>query len=174
MDAAADPMRWVRRVGIALALVLGKFFILWQNRFHYTPAVAFVWLAYVAVVMAVVNLWRTGANAVAPDQAGEEAWVRPLGARDELDKEKRTLLKAIREAEFDREMGKLSAADADAMIKTYRARAIEVMKALDGYAKESASVREQIEKEVQARVELERGTGAKKKAKKGKAKEAAP
>jgi hypothetical protein len=100
----------------------------------------------------VVNMWRVGAAAVAPDNAGEDAWARPIGARGELEKEKKTLLKAIKEAEFDLEMGKLSKADADEMIKTYRGRAIEVIKELERFeGGEAEGPREQIKREVQAR-----------------------
>jgi len=167
MVARPDPMRWVRRAGLLAVLVFGWMFVIWQNRFHITAPVVFVCLGYLAVVTTVLNLWRTGATVVSADQYGEEAWARPIGARDYLEKEKHTLKKAIKEAEFDHEMGKLSKADADAMILTYRTRAIEVIKALEGYELASASVREKIEREVKARIELEDGVG------KGKKKKAA-
>lgn len=50
----------------------------------------------------------------------------------ELRDEKRRLLRAIKELEFDFGMGKLSQQDYDAVIGTYRLRAIEVMRALEG------------------------------------------
>lgn len=50
----------------------------------------------------------------------------------ELREEKRRLLRAIKELEFDHGMGKLSTADFDAVIGSYRVRAIEVMRALEG------------------------------------------
>jgi hypothetical protein len=50
----------------------------------------------------------------------------------ELRDEKRRLLRAIKELEFDHGMGKLSQQDFDAVIGTYRLRAIEVMRSLDG------------------------------------------
>jgi hypothetical protein len=50
----------------------------------------------------------------------------------ELRDEKKRLLRAIKELEFDFGMGKLSQQDYDAVIGTYRLRAIEVMRALDG------------------------------------------
>ncbi len=165
-------MRTMRWAAIGLALVVGWFFIVWQNNFHLTAPVVFVGLGYLAVVALIVNMWKTGAMAVAPEQAGDEAWERPIGPREELDKEKRTLLKAIKEAEFDHEMGKLSKTDADAMIATYRQRAIAVIKELDRMDPRSApdeayrgamlTKREKIEREVKARLEL-----AEKKAKKG-------
>jgi hypothetical protein len=158
-------------------------FIAWQNKFHVTAPVGFVCLGYLAVVMTIYNLWRTGAAAVAPDLGNDEAWARPLGARGELEKEKRTLLKAIKEAEFDQQMGKLSKADADSMIQTYRARAIAVIKELERFEDVSHpvdpsgrildnkdTVRDQIGREVKARLEL---SSANKKAKKVAAKAAA-
>ncbi len=179
---ADDPMlamRWVRRATIGFVLVVGWLFIAFANHFHLTAPVVFVCLGYLAAVAVLVNLWKTGAMAVAPEQVGEDAWARPIGPREELEKEKRTLLKAIKEAEFDLEMGKLSKADADAMIAMYRQRAIAVFKELDGmdvrkpdsygpaYRGELLTTREKIEREVKARLALE---GEKKPKKKAKAK----
>ena len=173
---ADDPVRWIRRGVIAALIVIGWVFIAWQNKFHITAPVAFVCLGYLAVVLTIVNLWRTGAAAMSPEHEGVEAWTRPIGARGELEKEKKTLLKAIKEAEFDHQMGKLSKADADAMILTYRARAIEVIKELERFEEldmknvdpagrplAKDTVRDQIAREVKARLEL---AGANKKTKK--------
>jgi len=177
-----DPLVWIRR-GAALAiLVIGWLFILWQNKFHVSAPAVFVCLGYLAVVSSVYALWRTGVTAVVEeDDDGTEVdstWGRPLGARGELEREKRTLLKAIKEAEFDREMGKLSPADADEMIRIYRARAIDVIKALDKLdAGAAGTVREQIEREVKARLELAGKTAhapVKKKSRSAPAEAAAP
>ncbi|MBV8755806.1 MAG: hypothetical protein JO257_00940 [Deltaproteobacteria bacterium] len=162
-----DPVRWIRRALIAVLVAIGWAFIAWQNKLHITAPVAFVCLGYLAVVLTIVNLWRTGAAAMAPEHEGVEAWSRPIGARGELEKEKKTLLKAIKEAEFDHQMGKLSKADADAMILTYRARAIEVIKELERFEEldmknvdpagrplAKDSVRDQIAREVKARLEI--------------------
>lgn len=162
-----DPVRWVRRGVITALIVIGWVFIAWQNKFHVTAPVAFVCLGYLAVVLTVVNLWRTGAAAMSPEHEGEEAWSRPIGERGELEKEKKTLLKAIKESEFDLQMGKLSKADADALISTYRARAIAVIKELERFEEldmknvdpagrplAKDSVRDQIGREVKARLEL--------------------
>ena len=169
-----DPARWLRRGVLGAIVVLGWVFIAWQNKFHVSAPVAFVCLGYLAVVMTIYNLWRTGAAAVAPELGNDDAWARPLGQRGELEKEKRSLLKAIKEAEFDHEMGKLSKADANAMIDTYRARAIAVIKELErfennahavdpnGRILEKETVRDQIAREVKARLEV---AGANKKKK---------
>ena len=125
-------MRWVWRGTALAALLIGWVFITWQNHFHITAPVVFVCLAYLAVVATVYNLWRTGAAAVsAGDDTDDSTWVKPAGRLGELEREKRTLLKAIKEAEFDHQMGKLSKHDADDMIRVYRARAIEVIKDID-------------------------------------------
>ena len=182
-EPVADPVRWIRRGVIAALVVLGWVFIAWQNKFHITAPVAFVCLGYLAVVLTIVNLWRTGAAAMSPEHEGEHAWSRPIGPRGELEKEKKTLLKAIKEAEFDLEMGKLSKADADAMIQTYRARAIEVIKELERYGDTDTkmgnvdpagrplardTVRDQIAREVKARLEIEGAAAKKKKVRAGK------
>jgi hypothetical protein len=138
-------------------LVIGWVFIAWQNHFHITAPLVFVCLGYLAVVATVYNLWRTGAAAVASSEDdGDSTWAKPAGALGELEREKRTLLKAIKEAEFDHQMGKLSQRDVDDMIRTYRARAIEVIKEIDRLGHGAAgSTREQIMREVRARLELE-------------------
>jgi len=175
-------VRWVRRGVISALIVIGWVFIAWQNKFHVTAPVAFVCLGYLAVVLTVVNLWRTGAAAMSPEHEGEEAWSRPIGERGELEKEKKTLLKAIKESEFDLQMGKLSKADADMLIATYRARAIAVIKELERFEEldmknvdpagrplAKDSVRDQIAREVKARLSLATNTKKKKTAQRGDA-----
>ena len=151
-----DPYRTAKLVGFVVMLVAGWAFIVGSNRFHVTAPVVVVCLSYLAVLFTIVNLWRTGASAAAP--ADEDAgWGRPVGARGELEKEKRTLLKGIKEAEFDAAMGKLSKADSESLIREYRAAgAIEVIKEIDTIGEGSAlSTREQIEREVKARIALD-------------------
>lgn len=156
-------MRWVWRGSALAALLIGWLFIAWQNHFHITPPVVFVCLAYLAVVATIYNLWRTGASAVSEsDDENDSTWAKPAGALGELEREKRTLLKAIKEAEFDHQMGKLSKHDADDMIRIYRARAIEVIKEIDRHGLGAAgSAREQIMREVRARLEIEAKSGKK-------------
>lgn len=159
-DDNSDPLKWLRRGVFLAALVIGWLFILWQNKFFISPPAVFVCLAYLAVVSTVYALWRIGVVAVAEEEpGGDSTWGRSIGARGELEREKKTLLKAIKEAEFDREMGKLSKTDADEMIGIYRSRAIEVIRELDNLeAGAAGTVREQIEREVRARLEIESKT----------------
>ncbi len=147
------------KIGVFVAFVLvGWAFVLAQNKFHVTAPVVFVCLGFLAVTTTVLNLWRTGAAAAAPDaEVGE--WERPLGAAAHLEKEKRTLLKAIKEAEFDLAMGKLSKADCDGLIRDYRSRAIEVIKEIDRLDASGStteiSTADQIAREVKARLALD-------------------
>jgi hypothetical protein len=134
-------------------LLGGWTFVILANHHHITAPVVFVCLAYLAILMVVINLWRTGAAAANANTVHD--WQRPIGARGQLLKEKKTLLKAIKEAEFDFAMGKLSKADSDALIRDYRARAIEVIKELDRGGSGALSAREQIEREVKARLALD-------------------
>jgi hypothetical protein len=162
-----DPMRWIWRIIMGVTLVLGWIFILWQNKFYVDVPVVVVALGYLAVVLAIRNLWRVGAATVAPEDRSEEAWSRPFGERGELEKEKRTLLKSIKEAEFDQAMGKLSKPDAEQLIQMYRARAIEVIKELERLdAGDAETPRQRIEREVAARLAIAQGKDqAQKKAK---------
>ncbi|HET7502942.1 MAG TPA: hypothetical protein VFK02_18105 [Kofleriaceae bacterium] len=150
-------MRWVWRGSALAAVLIGWVFIAWQNHLHITAPVVFVCLGYLAVVATVYNLWRTGAAAVASgDEESDSTWAKPAGALGELEREKRTLLKAIKEAEFDHQMGKLSQRDVDDMIRMYRARAIEVIKEIDRFGGGAAgTTREQIMREVRARLALD-------------------
>jgi hypothetical protein len=155
-EPATDAFpRWVWLAGAGAMLLIGWAFILLTNGFHLTAPVVFVCLGYAAGVAAVYTLFRTGATAAATDDAGDDAgWGRPIGARAELEREKKALLKAIKEAEFDLQMGKLSKADAEAMISTFRAQAIAVIREIDRKDGDDVSVREQIEREVRARLEV--------------------
>ena len=51
--------------------------------------------------------------------------------RKELEREKQSLLKALKELDFDHEMGKVSKKDFDDIGSIYRARAIRVLRRLD-------------------------------------------
>jgi hypothetical protein len=167
-----DPERWMRWGVLAAATLAGWGFIAYAHRFHVTAASVFLSIGWLAVVLGAHNLWRTGV--ATSDAVEEEAeWWKPVGARDELEREKRALLKAIKEIDFDRQTGKMSDADAQALTKVYRARAIEVIKAIDDLdAGGAATTREQIEREVKARLAIAsaEAAAAKKQEKQAKAK----
>jgi len=70
-------------------------------------------------------------------------------ARAALEREKSLVLRSIKELEFDRAMGKVSAKDFDEMAGRLRSRAIALMKQLDAGA---SGYREAIERELSARM----------------------
>jgi hypothetical protein len=162
---------WVRRVAALAAVVIGWGFIGWNNHFYFTPAVVILGLGWGASIATLYFLWRVGAAGAVPAQARENWWLA-VDQRDELEREKRALLKTIREIEFDQQTGKLSERDAQEMSQVVRLRAIEVMKALDvaEATAEEGGVRIEIERELRARLEVEK---ARKAGKKVKAKPAA-
>jgi hypothetical protein len=101
-----------------------------------------------AAGVAAIALYRTIAPLVDPHAAEDRV---PLSARlrADLEREKTLTLRAIKELEFDRAMGKLSQQDFDQMAGRLRARAMGMMKQLD--ASESLYRRE-IERELVSRV----------------------
>jgi hypothetical protein len=166
-DGVLMSSRHLPRLVAAIAVLIGWCFIGWHERFRITPPTAFLCLGWLAVVEAVLFLWRTGFVAAEDLDDADVRWWRPRGERDELEREKRSLLKAIKEIEFDREMGKTTEQDAGQIVRMYRARAIDVIKALDELDGAGATtVREEIDREVRARVQLAGKRGKKKKGQK--------
>lgn len=161
---------WVRRVAALAAIAIGWGFIAWHNR-YITPASVILAIGWAAGVSTLYFLWRVGA---AGGEAGvvREDWWLAVGHQEELEREKRALLKSIREIEFDQQTGKLSPHDAQEMTQVVRVRAIEVMKALDA-VEQGGGARAEIEREVRARLEIEKARKVGAAAKKGKAGEKA-
>ena len=126
----------------------GWFYILKVVRWHFTPSAVMLMICWVAIVTVGYFAVRMALSATSSDDA---AWFKARGQREELEREKRSLLKAIKEIEFDRETGKMSPADAASLTAVYRARAIEVIKAIEAAEGAATTVREQILAEVRAR-----------------------
>lgn len=160
-------------IGAGLALA-GWFVVLAMNRWWVTAPVVFLCIGWLAILLAARALWRAAQSAGGETGEPEEA-MSPLSFEvvetraDELEREKRALLKAIKEVEFDREMGKMTEEDAGEIVKVYRARAIEILKELDqGGADADEPVKARIDKELRARLAL---AGVKGKSKKKKEKQ---
>src|SRR5687767_7001841 len=102
------------------------------------------------------TLYRTLAPLVGTDVL---ARVEPLaeGTRAVLEREKLLALRAIKELEFDRAMGKVSAKDFDEMAARLRTRALSLMKQLDA----EGGYRELIERELSARLQTSASSGSK-------------
>lgn len=126
----------------------GWFFVLQSVKWHVTPSAVLLMICWVAIVTFGYFGILMALSAASPE---DRAWFAARGQREELEREKRGLLKAIKEIEFDRETGKLSAQDAASLTTVYRARAIEVIKAIEAETGAATSVREHLLAEVRAR-----------------------
>jgi hypothetical protein len=112
-----------------------------------TPAnLILISLAIGAAGAAAAGLYRTLAPLVMKDVSGLRD--RPsVRARDAFQREKTLVLRSIKELEFDRAMGKVSARDFDEMATRLRARAMMLMKQLDDG---ESGYRELIERDLKA------------------------
>lgn len=162
---------WLGPVLAAAVYLPGALYVLSVNRWHLTAPVVMLLLCWAAVITLGYHLTRMAA--VVNDPAETEAPV--TGSRDELEREKKKLVKGIKEVEFDRECGKMSDADATALIATYRTRAIEILRELERLdADRPDTPRARVEADLKARMDLEQklaqaGRAAKAKASKAKA-----
>jgi hypothetical protein len=106
-------------------------------------------LSLIIFAAAAVGLaaWRTFAPLAG---AGRASGPQVLGGRTRaaLEREKTLVLRAIKELEFDRAMGKISDKDFDEMSVRLRGRAAGLLRQLDA----GAGYREAIEREIQRRV----------------------
>jgi ribosomal protein L40E len=147
--APADPSRprrtrWLIAGVIALlpaaGLVLGVY--------PAGPLVGALFLvgAWVSLVATGAMLFRAGEVLGVPD---DELLVMTAERRSELEREKKLVLKAIKEIEFDQQMGKIDARDAFQITSGYRTRALEILRELDAGDLDYGA---RIEKELAARV----------------------
>lgn len=91
---------------------------------------AFLMLATVALGWVVWLVFRIAESLVRPEEIVDGALATGR-RRKELEREKGALLKALKELEFDHQMGKVSDKDFADIGAQYRARAIRVMRQLD-------------------------------------------
>jgi hypothetical protein len=134
------------------------------NRWYFGAPMVALMGAWLGILLGGRFLWRAADTAGREGEAtGDDGFAGPT-RREDLEAEKRSLLKAIKEVEFDREMGKLSAADADEIIRLYRARAIAILRELEDADGQPLDPTTMVERELRARMLLAKvGGGAKKK-----------
>jgi len=170
----------VRLLGV-LVLLAGWALIIHKHQsslrqLYVSPSAIFMCIGWVGLLITAYFLWRSGMSAASEGDIDEESYWRPVGRRRALEVEKRNLLKAIKEIEFDRELGKMSDADAKSLSQVYRKRAINVIKALDELQDEQdkgATVRDKIDKDIKARLEIDRAAAKARRKKKNKKKKGA-
>jgi hypothetical protein len=127
-------------LGAGLALALGAIVLL---RGQDTASVSLVALTLVAVGLAGVALYRVLAPFTGDARPGSPL----IGGRRRaaLERDKALTLRSIKELEFDRAMGKVSEADYVEMRDRLRARALRLMRQLEG----SALYQQMIERDLQ-------------------------
>jgi hypothetical protein len=97
-------------------------------RFQPTPGVSFLVLGWMALLATGYFLTRAVASF---DLGGDRVEEVSATRRQELMTEKKLLLKAIKEVEFDRDTDKLDGTEAAEAIARYRGRALEILRLLD-------------------------------------------
>lgn len=146
-------------VGLALA---GTVLIFFVHDFRMTPSVLFLDLGWLSIVGASALLWNVGLLVAAGDEGDDGSFGTVSTRKEELEVEKTSLLKAIKEIEFDRMMGKLSDRDAEEITSAYRKRAIRILRELDVKELEEdegsadLSVKDKIERDLRIRAQLAR------------------
>lgn len=111
-------------------------------------SVPFLVMATAALGWVVWLAFRTAQALVKEAPAVEAGAVVTGKRRKELEREKQALLKALKELDFDHQMGKVSDKDFADISATYRARAIRVMRQLDDAGRDYETM---IAKDVAAR-----------------------
>lgn len=137
-------MRYVALVSVFIGVAIGLYGLLTS---HAGPSSVFLGISAFALVLVIGLLARAARSLV---EEGADDVVQATGRRKkELEREKQSLLKALKELEFDHEMGKVSDADFREIGGGYRARAMRVLRQLD---EQGADYKALVEKELKARL----------------------
>lgn len=157
-----------------VSLLVGWVFILHINRWHFTTPVLMLWFGWAGILATIRFMWAAGvAMATDVDAIADRIDLSASRLR-ELEGEKKVLVRAIKEIEFDRDLGKMSAEDAKEIMRFYRARAIDVIKEIDGQQESELTIAERVERDLAARLAVEVKPKKKTKAKTSKPDQAAP
>lgn len=130
-----------------LAGLIGATVVVFMSRGHTPSGIILLSLIVFAAAVVGIGAWRMLAPLVTP---GDPTLSPVLGGRTRagLEREKALALRAIKELEFDRAMGKVSEKDFAEMGGRLRMRAAGLMRQLDA----GTSYREQIAQEIEKRV----------------------
>ena len=152
-SAEPKPIPWGKVFFVATPLVLCGFLLYALAEYQYRFSVQVFFLGLGAFSLLTVAYLLLRAAQSFEEEEEEHAFTDLKDEElDDLMSQKRSLLKAIKEVEFDQEMGKVDQADADAAINIYRGRAVEVLKAIDAHRREGR-YDEVVEKELQKRLD---------------------
>lgn len=152
---ARAPLAWGPRLAVPLLVVLGMPVVLGLYHWRVTTSAVFLWFAWAALIVTAKMLWSAfWAVASDGDEGGEDQAAIDDSLRGDLLREKKSLLRTIKDIEFDRDLGKMSEAEAGQILRVYRARAIEIIKQLESDMLDDAllSPGAAIERELAARL----------------------
>jgi len=136
--------------GLTLLAAAGVGLFAWSQLGRVTASSVFLVIT-TAVLGWVIWVLVRAALALTKEPAAVENERASGRRKKELEREKAALLKALKELEFDHEMGKVSDADYRDIGGQYRARATRVMRQLD-LDSSVVDYRELVERDVKARV----------------------
>ncbi len=143
--------RRAERLVMGVLCLVGAVVILEVNGWRLTAPVIFLFMGWIGILVSIAFLWRSGMAAALEDDEDDDVGFEVASTRhDDLLREKRAVLKAIKEIEFDYAMDKMSRKDADDLTAMYRRRGIAIIKELEGG--DAGSVSEIIDREIRARL----------------------
>ena len=120
---------------------------------RFSPPLVMMGLGGLTLVLAAYALWRVLDPLTRDDVRAVNEKRAPLRVR-ELEREKQTVLKAIKEIELDYQMKKIAEPDYREMVERYRARALRIM----GDLAAGDDYRALIERELKGRLAVMRAT----------------
>src|SRR5688572_23544207 len=122
MPSSQDSLRFVA-VGAAIALVIGAGFV-------FGAPIAILALAALALLGGIALIWSSVQSLTGETPLSlEEALT--LGAPSAEEEQKRAVLRALKDLEYERSVGKITNEDYQLLSARYRAEAIRLMQALD-------------------------------------------
>lgn len=116
-------------VGAAFAGVVYVFYV---HHWNLRASTVFASLAWLSLIAALCAGWYMGISDHVPGR-------RTMTNRTALEAEKRTILRALKELEFDHGLGKTSTDDYAQLAAPYRARMMEIYRGLDALSDPSMS-----------------------------------
>lgn len=122
------PVVWMGAVGGAIGAAVAMVSI--PSGGSMLPAL-FIGLSSVMLLLALGALWQSVRTAFGGGTTFDPQADPLLPERQQLLEEKATLLRALKDIQFEREVGKISQEDFDRLNRAYRRRAKEVLQALD-------------------------------------------
>ncbi len=146
MPSSQDSLRFIA-VGAGVAIVIGAGFV-------FGAPIAILALAALALLGGIALMWSSVQSLTGETPLSlEEALT--LGAPSAEEEQKRAVLRALKDLEYERSVGKITAEDYQELSARYRAEAIRLMQRLDENLKPARARAEKLLKERLAKARTE-------------------